>query len=75
MCYYNDDPIGVVVTYPRYGGKTEVMAFVRPEHRRKGVGTMLVNKAKARLKNEIGYSAGRGIDGSLKFWERVKVEA
>lgn len=62
----NGNPIGVI-TVERTS--RECMVFVKPEHRRKGIGRRLVERAKMRHGDITSY--GEGEEGSLEFFEET----
>ncbi len=76
----NGVPLGIAVIYadnaplPMTPFKFNIMVFVKPSHRRIGVGVLLVTRLlkHAQIDKSQVY-ASPGVSGSKKFWQSLKI--
>ena len=66
LAYDNHIPVGAC-TYCEVGD--EVMIYVKPRYRRKGIGSYLVNATTQNICTKYAY--GYGTPGSKQFWEKT----
>lgn len=65
VMYHDSRPIGAA-TFTIQG--TEAMVYVKPDYRRRGIGTKLIQSATSHVSR---YDYGHGIRGSDQFWPTI----
>jgi len=66
-----DKAIAVAIYNPfDMSGYSNIQVYVKPEHRKKGLGTSLIEEIKAKHPQE-NYNVALGEDGSGEFWHKV----